>query len=227
MPHLLPPSDQARARQTEQQETPAGGGSGGLGWRRARIRGGGIKRRGWGTRISAYRGRTGAVASHRRRTRSAGGGARRRRRSGGLQATGFGGGCAAWLGETPGGVDFAPSLSRRRDGAAELGSHGGGGALRRAARRAGEEGGRVGFMGVEHRRPSRARLGRRGVAPAGCPRSPASPGLARGGGSARWACAAGLRPGLEWARAGQGRNKSWAEEAGRLGRGQLLGCAGR
>jgi hypothetical protein len=29
----------------------------------------------------------------------------------------------------------------------------------------------VGFMGVEHRRPSRARLGRRGVAPAGCPRS--------------------------------------------------------
>jgi hypothetical protein len=49
------------------------------------------------------------------------------------------GGCAAWLGETPGGVDFAPSLSRRRDGVVELSSHGGGGALRRAVRRAGEE----------------------------------------------------------------------------------------
>jgi hypothetical protein len=59
-------------------------------------------------------------------------------------------------------------------------------------------GGGMGFMGVEHRRPSRARLGRRGVAAAGCSRSPASPGLARGGGSARWACA-----GLERARAGR------------------------
>jgi hypothetical protein len=27
----------------------------------------------------------------------------------------------------------------------------------------------------------------------------------------RWACAAGLRPGLERARAGRGRNRSWAE----------------
>jgi hypothetical protein len=60
---------------------------------------------------------------------------------------GIGGGCAAWLGETPGGVDFAPSLSRWRDGAAELGSHGGGSAPRRAARRAREEGGRGSGLG--------------------------------------------------------------------------------
>jgi hypothetical protein len=60
---------------------------------------------------------------------------------------GIGGGCAAWLGETPGGVDFALSLSCWRDGAVELGSHGGGGALRRAVRRAGEEGGRGSGLG--------------------------------------------------------------------------------
>jgi hypothetical protein len=83
----------------------------------------------------------------------------------------------------------------RRDDATELGSYGGGSALQRAARCVGEEAAGWGFMGVEHRRPSRVGSDAEGW------RQRDAPGLRRvrvwhaADGSARWACAAGSWPG--------------------------------
>jgi hypothetical protein len=64
----------------------------------------------------------------------------RRRHCGNASTSRSSGGCAAWLGETPSVDVRSGDYLVRRDDAPELGSYGGGGALQRATRRAGEEG---------------------------------------------------------------------------------------
>jgi hypothetical protein len=114
------------------------------------------------------------------------------RRSGARLATGsgaegvarhlgaYGGdGLLRWLPRPAGRRDRAWLLWRRQRSAE-------GGAVRRRGS------GGVGFYGRGAQETEPCRLGRRGVAPAGCPRTPASPGLARGG----WKRQMGLRGGL-------------------------------
>jgi hypothetical protein len=63
-------------------------------------------------------------------------------------------------------------------------------------RHAGEEAIGVRFYGRGHKGPSRARLGHREAAPAGCPWTPASPGPARGGRRRQTGLRGGLVAGL-------------------------------